>query len=77
MCSGAHPAITPLTATLHTVASCPAGNSTPSTSLGWRSVLPRKACTRSWVGGTIGSPSVQDRSRKWSWISSSEPRNTI
>ena len=48
----------------------------PATSAGSRSVWRRNAVHTVRVGGTIGRPSVQDRSRKWSWISSSEPRNT-
>ena len=64
MYSGRQPAITPLTATDHTVASRLAGSSVPNTSSGSRGVWAMKRSTRSSVGGITGSPSVQRRSSK-------------
>ena len=57
MYSGRQPAITPLTATFHTVAARRSGSSTPSISSGLRSVNFRNSSIASMVGGTTGSPS--------------------
>ena len=59
MYSGRHPAITPLTATFHTVARRRSGRSTPSSVSPGRSQKRRNSATRSGVGGTIGRPSLQ------------------
>ena len=61
--SGRQPAITPLTATFHTVAARLSGSITPSTSSALRSVNLRNRSTRSRVGGTIGSPSLHSWSQ--------------
>ena len=60
---GSQPAITALAATFSTVATPPSGSTSPRTT--WRSsgLSASIASTRPRVGGTIGSPSVQPRSR--------------
>ena len=60
--SGLQPAMTALTAIRSTVASPCRGGRTATTSRGSRSVKRKNSRTRSSVGGTIGSPSVQPRS---------------
>src|SRR5256712_4479074 len=57
--SGLHPAITALTASLAIVASPQRGGIGPSEEDGSRSLKVSICATRSSVGGTIGSPSVQ------------------
>jgi len=57
--SGRQPAITALIAIRSTVASPCRGGSTATTSRGSRSVKRRNSRTSAWVGGTMGSPSVQ------------------
>jgi hypothetical protein len=59
MYSGRQPAITPLIATVRTVALRRSGSSTPSSSSASRSAQRRNASTRAAVGGTIGNPSLQ------------------
>ena len=59
MYSGRHPAMTPLTATFHTVARRWSGRRTPSSVSYERSVQRRNSATRSGVGGTMGRPSLQ------------------
>jgi hypothetical protein len=75
--SGRHPAMTPLTATDHTVAWRSSMGSTPITSSGDRAVWARKASTRLIVGGTKGRPSLHWRSWKWSRTSSRVPATTM
>ena len=57
--SGAQPAIVALTASFSTVAMPYLGGIGPSSASGARSVQANVRATRSGVGGTIGSPSVQ------------------
>ena len=57
--SGRQPAITPLTATDHTVAARLSGRRGPKLCSASRSVKARNASTASIVGGTMGSPSDQ------------------
>jgi hypothetical protein len=63
MYSGLHPAITPLTATVQTVAARLSGSRIPRISSGSRSVKLRKASIFSSVGGTIGRPSLRNPGR--------------
>ena len=74
--SGRHPAITALAATFSTVATPPSGSISPSEA--WRStgLCPSISSMRPSVGGTMGSPSVQPRSRYSRFTSSvgSAPR---
>ncbi len=62
MCWGRQPAITALTAMFSTVASAQRGGTTAMTSERGRPDPATIRATRSSVGGTIGSPSVQRRS---------------
>ena len=71
-CSGLHPAITALMATFSTVALPLIGGIRPNTSEGASRPASSMARTRSSVGGTMGSPSVQPRSSKRSLMASSE-----
>ena len=59
MYSGRQPAITPFTATFQMVARRRSGRSTPSDVSPGRSQKRRNSATRSGVGGTMGSPSLQ------------------
>src|SRR5581483_6004616 len=70
--TGVAPAITALTATFSTVASAQSGGILPTTWSGGSAIPPSIARTRGSVGGTIGRPSVQPRSRKWASTASSE-----
>ena len=60
--SGRQPAITAFVASFSRVASPFFGGSTATTSFAGFPYAASIAATRSWVGGTIGSPSVQPRS---------------
>jgi len=71
------PAMTPLTATFHAVASRFSGGSTPSTSSALRPAKARKRSTRSGVGGTTGSPPVHMCWRKCSRMYPKLPRQTM
>ena len=59
--SGRQPASTAFTATFSTVHSARSGGIRPSTSAGSRVVPCSMRSTRSGVGGTTGSPSLQPR----------------
>ena len=76
MYSGAQPAMTALMATFSTVIGCRSGGSRPRTSLGSRFVPLSMRCTRSRVGGTVGSPSDQPREYIASNSSSCSPTST-
>ena len=69
--SGRQPAITALAATFSTVASPFSGSTSPSTSVGARSVKASACFTRATVGGTTGRPSLQPRRRNSSCSRSS------
>ena len=77
MYSGRQPAITPLTATLHTVAARRSGSSTPRTSSGLRSVKRRNSSIASLVGGTIGRPSEYSCLTKYLFTALKPPRTTM
>lgn len=59
--SGVHPAITALIATFSTLHSTRSGGTQATISSGLRVVPESMASTRSAVGGTSGSPSLQPR----------------
>ena len=70
--SGRQPAMTALIAACSSVTPRPrAGRKPISVSGSSASTTSSSACTRSGVGATIGSPSVQPRSKNSSWTSSS------
>src|SRR6266478_5633448 len=79
--SGLHPAITALTASVAIVASPQRGGIGPSDEHGSTSLKASICATRSSVGGTIGSPSVQpslaNRSKIASGSSATVMRSTI
>ncbi len=69
MNAGMHPAITAAIAAFSAVMRRRRTGSTPTTSPGSSDAAPRKRRTRSSVGGTIGSPSVQPLRWKSSFAS--------
>ena len=69
--------MTPFTATLCTVAAEPEGASTPMRRSGESGAWARNRATRSGVGGTMGSPSLQRRSSNTAFTSSNPPTATM
>ncbi len=76
-CSGRQPASTALTATFSTVQGTRSGGTIATTSSGARVVPASIASTRSSVGGTTGSPSVQPRAYAASTSSSRSASSTV
>src|SRR5262249_32519042 len=74
--SGLQPAMTALMATFSTEHSTRSGGTTATRSSGARVVPVSMRATRSGVGGTTGSPSLQPRSNAASMSSSWAPRST-